>query len=50
VWWCRPTPLVLEVGTTRISKTLQHLRGTGVARWPYGYSEIIALVTYPSAF
>jgi hypothetical protein len=36
--------IALEVGTTSVSKTLEHLRrGRGVARWPYGYNKIIVL-------
>ncbi len=36
--------IALEVGTTSVSKTVQHLRfGRGVARWPYGSDKIIVL-------
>lgn len=36
--------VALEVGTTKVSKTLYHLRcGRGVARWPYGYSKVMVL-------
>lgn len=36
--------IALEVGTTKVSKTLYHLRqGRGVARWPYGRDKIIVL-------
>jgi hypothetical protein len=38
--------VALEVGTTRVSKTLYHLRlRNGVARWPYGYSKIMVLAS-----
>jgi hypothetical protein len=37
--------LALEVGTTRVSRTLLHLRsGNGVARWPYEYDRIVVMV------
>ncbi len=36
--------IALEVGTTRVSKTLYHLRcGRGVARWPYGSEKVLVL-------
>jgi hypothetical protein len=37
-----PKHVPLEIGTTLPSKTWEHLRGWGVARWPYN-SEVITL-------
>jgi len=36
--------IALEVGTTNVSKTLWHMRRSGVARWAYGSKQIVVLV------
>lgn len=37
----------LEIGSTRGGKTLEHLLGIGVARWPYNSKLMTLLITNP---
>lgn len=40
----KPNWIALEIGTTKVSKTLIHVRGAfGVARWPYGHERLVIL-------
>ena len=40
-----PRRVPLEIGTTKPSRTLAHIReGFGLARWPYGYERLHVLV------